>query len=120
MTRDEFVSSPCIRVCRLDPFGICIGCQRSVAEIAAWGAADATTRRAILADCARRRVTRAESPPITRPEAHHDTLPAGSDFAIAASPAQEAVDAASSQQPEGAQLPGNPGIRPQLGWEKRK
>jgi len=54
MAQEAFVESPCIRVCRLDPVGICIGCLRSVAEIAAWGEADAAGRHAILTACARR------------------------------------------------------------------
>lgn len=29
--------TPCIGVCRLDAHGFCIGCQRTGAEIAAWG-----------------------------------------------------------------------------------
>ena len=59
MSREATVESPCIRVCQLDRFGICTGCQRTVTEIAAWGEADAAMRRAILAACARRRTTHA-------------------------------------------------------------
>lgn len=28
--------TPCIGVCRLDERGLCLGCRRSMAEIAAW------------------------------------------------------------------------------------
>lgn len=62
MFNDDFVASPCIRVCRLDAAGICAGCRRSVTEIAAWAGADAGTRRAILAT-ARRRAGRGASGP---------------------------------------------------------
>ena len=30
--------TPCVGVCRLDGRGYCVGCQRSLAEIASWGA----------------------------------------------------------------------------------
>ena len=35
------VSSPCISVCQMDSLdGICVGCYRTRAEIAAWGSMD--------------------------------------------------------------------------------
>jgi predicted Fe-S protein YdhL (DUF1289 family) len=41
--------SPCVAVCRLDPAtGICIGCGRTIEEIAAWPGLDDEQRRAIL------------------------------------------------------------------------
>jgi len=43
-------SSPCTGVCRLDAAGAeCIGCHRTLAEIARWGAADEAERAAIAA-----------------------------------------------------------------------
>lgn len=46
--RDE-VDSPCVRICLIHPdSGFCIGCQRSVAEIAGWSRMSADERRAIL------------------------------------------------------------------------
>jgi uncharacterized protein len=45
------VPSPCISVCRIDEAsGLCVGCLRTLDEIAAWGA---------LGDAARRRVWQA-------------------------------------------------------------
>ncbi|MFO0294817.1 MAG: DUF1289 domain-containing protein [Rhodospirillales bacterium] len=42
--------SPCIAVCRLDPrTRLCIGCGRSIDEIAAWPDLDDTARQRILA-----------------------------------------------------------------------
>jgi predicted Fe-S protein YdhL (DUF1289 family) len=42
------VASPCVNVCSLDPqTGWCVGCLRTIDEIAAWGALDAAARRAI-------------------------------------------------------------------------
>ncbi len=47
--RDE-PDSPCVNICVLEPeSGLCLGCLRSGAEIAAWPAMDARARRALLA-----------------------------------------------------------------------
>lgn len=43
-------ASPCVSVCRLDPATqICVGCGRTIAEIAAWSSLSEAERRAILA-----------------------------------------------------------------------
>jgi predicted Fe-S protein YdhL (DUF1289 family) len=43
------IPSPCIGVCRLDSaMGLCAGCMRSPAEIAAWPTADSAERLAIV------------------------------------------------------------------------
>lgn len=42
------VESPCNKVCAIDADGICLGCRRSLAEIAAWSTASDAERRAIL------------------------------------------------------------------------
>jgi predicted Fe-S protein YdhL (DUF1289 family) len=43
------VLSPCISVCRIDAAsGLCIGCLRTLDEIAAWGSLDDAARRTIL------------------------------------------------------------------------
>ncbi|WP_295434649.1 DUF1289 domain-containing protein [uncultured Thiodictyon sp.] len=50
------VSSPCIDVCRLDDAGgLCLGCFRTLDEIAGWGDAADDLRLHILAAVARRR-----------------------------------------------------------------
>jgi predicted Fe-S protein YdhL (DUF1289 family) len=50
------VASPCISVCRIDPAnGLCVGCMRTLDEIAAWGALDDAGRREILRAVADRR-----------------------------------------------------------------
>ncbi|HYB09499.1 MAG TPA: DUF1289 domain-containing protein [Alphaproteobacteria bacterium] len=42
--------SPCIGVCRLDPAtGRCLGCRRTIAEIAAWSGLSPRERAAIVA-----------------------------------------------------------------------
>jgi uncharacterized protein len=44
------VVSPCVGVCRLEPAtGICLGCGRTIAEIAAWSGLSPRERAAILA-----------------------------------------------------------------------
>ena len=39
------VRSPCVHVCALDEQDICIGCQRTAAEITRWGRMDNAERR---------------------------------------------------------------------------
>lgn len=42
-------ASPCINICRMDPdTGLCIGCLRTLDEIARWSALDAKAQEAIL------------------------------------------------------------------------
>jgi uncharacterized protein len=43
------VSSPCIKLCAVNgQTGLCIGCGRTLAEIAAWGALSEPERQAIM------------------------------------------------------------------------
>jgi len=45
------ISSPCIKVCAVSgQTGFCIGCGRTLAEIANWGSLDEDRRRAIMAE----------------------------------------------------------------------
>jgi predicted Fe-S protein YdhL (DUF1289 family) len=49
------VASPCINVCRMNPdTGLCEGCLRTLAEIAAWSGMSADEKRAVLASLAAR------------------------------------------------------------------
>jgi len=49
-------ASPCINVCRMDPHsGLCIGCLRTIEEIAGWAAFDNATRLTVLERVAERR-----------------------------------------------------------------
>jgi predicted Fe-S protein YdhL (DUF1289 family) len=51
------ITSPCISVCRLDPAtGWCIGCLRTIDEIAAWGSMGKARREQVLAELPARRV----------------------------------------------------------------
>jgi uncharacterized protein len=48
-TIESDVKTPCNRVCALDPIsGLCMGCGRSVAEIAGWIGFDHKKRAAIM------------------------------------------------------------------------
>jgi len=50
------VASPCINVCQMDAVtGLCQGCLRTLAEIAAWSGSDDAGKRCILAAVERRR-----------------------------------------------------------------
>jgi predicted Fe-S protein YdhL (DUF1289 family) len=43
------ISTPCIKVCIVDgASGLCIGCGRTLAEIAGWGGMDEQRRRTIM------------------------------------------------------------------------
>ncbi|MFZ2029509.1 MAG: DUF1289 domain-containing protein [Vitreimonas sp.] len=49
------VSTPCVKVCIVDgKRGLCIGCGRTLAEIAAWGSMEEERRRAIMAALSQR------------------------------------------------------------------
>ncbi|WP_017999439.1 DUF1289 domain-containing protein [Paracoccus sp. N5] len=50
------VSSPCIRICRIDAESrLCIGCWRTLDEIAAWGGMTEAQRLAVMASLAARK-----------------------------------------------------------------
>lgn len=38
-------TTPCVGVCRMDAGGLCIGCRRTLAEIARWGSMSDDDRR---------------------------------------------------------------------------
>jgi uncharacterized protein len=44
----DAAASPCIDVCRLDAQGLCVGCRRTLDEIAEWTRASEARRREIL------------------------------------------------------------------------
>lgn len=41
-------ATPCIGVCAMDPAGFCLGCARTLQEIAAWSLLSHSTRLAIM------------------------------------------------------------------------
>lgn len=54
MNDEKPVRSPCVHVCALDEQDICIGCQRTAAEITRWGRMDNAERREVLQRCLER------------------------------------------------------------------
>jgi len=48
LSAEAGVPSPCIDICRLDSQGLCIGCRRTIEEIAEWSRASEARRREIL------------------------------------------------------------------------
>jgi uncharacterized protein len=49
------ISTPCVKVCVIDPHSaLCVGCGRTVAEIAAWTAMSEAERGAVMAGLGRR------------------------------------------------------------------
>lgn len=45
---NEAILSPCIGVCRIGEDGLCLGCARSLEEIATWSTLSAHERRWIM------------------------------------------------------------------------
>ncbi|MGH8530080.1 MAG: DUF1289 domain-containing protein [Nevskiales bacterium] len=48
------IPSPCTGVCRLDAAEVCVGCGRTLAEIAAWSESDTAQKLDIRARAAQR------------------------------------------------------------------
>lgn len=45
------IESPCVRLCRIDAESdLCLGCHRTLAEIAAWGRMSPQARAAVMAE----------------------------------------------------------------------
>jgi predicted Fe-S protein YdhL (DUF1289 family) len=43
------IESPCVKICAVEPMtGLCMGCNRTLPEIAQWGRFSAEQRRAIM------------------------------------------------------------------------
>ena len=56
------IESPCIKICTLDArSGLCLGCGRTIDEIARWAAMSEPERALIMAELPARRASRAES-----------------------------------------------------------
>ena len=55
------VISPCVNICRMEA-GLCVGCLRTIDEIAGWAMAGDDDKRLILAAVAQRRTLSAPAP----------------------------------------------------------
>lgn len=57
-------SSPCIRICQIDEASrLCIGCWRTLDEIAAWGGMTEAQRLAVMASLPERQARFTAPPP---------------------------------------------------------
>ena len=57
------MKTPCIKVCQMDPRrGICLGCKRSLDEIARWGAMTDQERDRVMAELPKRSLDVLEVP----------------------------------------------------------
>ncbi|MCG8544129.1 MAG: DUF1289 domain-containing protein [Alphaproteobacteria bacterium] len=51
-----YPTTPCVAVCQIDPeHGFCLGCYRTLKEIARWGKITESERQALLPELDRRR-----------------------------------------------------------------
>lgn len=48
-------ASPCIKICALDAQGVCVGCLRTLDEIARWGSMNADQQWEVIAALEKRR-----------------------------------------------------------------
>jgi hypothetical protein len=56
--------SPCVAVCLIDPkTGLCLGCGRTLPEIARWPRLESAERRAIMSGLAQRMTEAGLTPP---------------------------------------------------------
>jgi hypothetical protein len=52
----DLIESPCVKVCAIDATtGWCLGCGRSMAEIASWSTLEPERRRAVMGELAARK-----------------------------------------------------------------
>jgi predicted Fe-S protein YdhL (DUF1289 family) len=55
------VASPCINICTLDAANVCVGCGRTIDEIARWSRMTSDERRSVCAQALERCQTRQRS-----------------------------------------------------------
>lgn len=56
------IETPCVKICTLDaPSGLCLGCGRTVDEIARWSTMRADERSRLMRELPARLATRADS-----------------------------------------------------------
>lgn len=57
------VETPCVQICVIDDVdGLCVGCARSLTEIAEWGNYSSAQRRTLMAQLPRRRLDHVSPP----------------------------------------------------------
>jgi hypothetical protein len=59
----DAVASPCVSICTMDErSGLCVGCFRTLDEIAAWSVLDGDAKRAVVARLPARRAAMGRKP----------------------------------------------------------
>jgi uncharacterized protein len=60
------IESPCVKVCTLDACsGLCLGCGRTIVEIARWGGMSDEQRKRVMAELPSRRAAMPHDSPAT-------------------------------------------------------
>lgn len=54
------IETPCVKICVIDDDGLCVGCARTLEEIAGWGSWSAERRATVMMSLATRRVLKAQ------------------------------------------------------------
>ena len=49
------IDTPCVQICVIDEHGLCVGCARTMDEIAGWGAFSTEQRHAVMSTLSARR-----------------------------------------------------------------
>ena len=63
-TSESTPETPCIKICSIDPIdGLCVGCGRTISEIAGWTALPPTERRRLMTALPDRLRAKSERPP---------------------------------------------------------
>ena len=55
------IETPCIKICVIDDEGLCVGCARTLDEIAGWGSLSTEQRHAVMLALPARRAFKALS-----------------------------------------------------------
>lgn len=49
------IDTPCVQICVIDEHGLCVGCARTMDEIAGWGTFSTEQRHAVMSTLSARR-----------------------------------------------------------------
>ena len=52
------IETPCVKICVIDEDGLCVGCARTLDEIAGWGSWSADRRNAVMRGLPARRAVK--------------------------------------------------------------
>lgn len=54
----DAVETPCVKICVIDEDGLCVGCARTLDEIATWGSLSAQSRADVMTALPARRASK--------------------------------------------------------------